>query len=63
MTFEDNQDNVYSFPANSPVHVELFILAGHAGTANLSVVDVDSNEVGPVELVPLSSTTQREGQR
>ncbi|KAL7416205.1 hypothetical protein BDY24DRAFT_381345 [Mrakia frigida] len=45
MQFEDNQENVYTIPANSPVHIEIFVLAGHAGTANLSVVDVERNEV------------------
>jgi hypothetical protein len=44
MTYEDNAHNVYTIPANSAVHLEIFILAAHSGTANLSVVDVERNE-------------------
>ncbi|CED82808.1 hypothetical protein [Phaffia rhodozyma] len=45
--FEDNKDNVYTFSVGHHLHLEIFILAAHEGTANISVVDLEKNEVIP----------------
>lgn len=47
MRFADNADNLYVLPAGLPVHLEFFVLAAHAGTANVSVVDTARHEVRP----------------